>query len=356
VNKVKKSLIDDPVWEDPILLKSDGFPTYHWANVCDDHDMKVTHVIRGSEWMSSTPLHVALYQALGWKPPLFSHVPLLVDHDGRKLSKRNFDSDIASFKRKDIFPETLTNFAALLGWSHQQKSDIMNLGELEALFDLKITKGSTIVAFEKLTFLQEHHARRRVNARGENFEQMIRDVAIIMLERFGARQVAAFLNQRKLRDVIASMLDAKALAYRSAESFVDFVGVFVQPLESRPPFECQDAVILKDIHTAASILCLVPENSWDKTVHRSNIADLQTHAKAVGSKASAEEKVWRGEFYRYLRWALLGGAAGPSLPETMEILGRATCLQRVQSAAIESRDHALAMTRPEVTAPAIAAG
>ena len=114
--------------------------------------------------MSSTPLHVALYDALGWQPPVFAHVPLLVDQNRQKLSKRNFDSDIASFKKSGIFPEALTNFAALLGWSHQQRNDVMDLKELQGLFDLKITKGNTIVSFDKLRYLQEQHARRRVNA------------------------------------------------------------------------------------------------------------------------------------------------------------------------------------------------
>lgn len=120
------------VYPDPILIKSDGHPTYHLANVVDDHFMEITHVIRGTEWMSSTPMHMALYNAFEWKPPQFGHVPLLVDMNGQKLSKRNADIDISFFKdQQGIFPETLANFAALLGWSHTRKSDVFSLKELE---------------------------------------------------------------------------------------------------------------------------------------------------------------------------------------------------------------------------------
>lgn len=117
-------------YEDPVLLKTDGRPTYHLANVVDDHHMEITHVIRATEWISSTPKHLALYKAFGWTPPAFAHVGLLVDEAGRKLSKRKLDTDIANFRRMGILPEALTNFVALLGWSHDQKSDVMSLDQL----------------------------------------------------------------------------------------------------------------------------------------------------------------------------------------------------------------------------------
>ena len=155
-NRPNRSKIDfiDRVYDDPILLKSDGHPTYHLASVVDDHCMKISHVIRGTvridlslhagmmadfqallqEWMPSTPMHVALYNAFEWEPPRFGHVPLLVDSRGQKLSKRNADIDLSFFKdEQDLFPATLVNFAALLGWSHSRKSDVYSLEELEQM-------------------------------------------------------------------------------------------------------------------------------------------------------------------------------------------------------------------------------
>jgi glutamyl-tRNA synthetase len=118
-------------YEDPVLLKSDGLPTYHLANVIDDHFMNITHVIRGTEWLQATAKHMVLYDAFGWAAPQFAHVGLLVNEEGQKLSKRNLDLDISHFRdTMEIFPEALTNFAALLGWSHTEKSDYLPMEEL----------------------------------------------------------------------------------------------------------------------------------------------------------------------------------------------------------------------------------
>ncbi|RMY90211.1 hypothetical protein D0862_10019 [Hortaea werneckii] len=148
---------------DTILVKSDGTPTYHFANVVDDHLMKITHVIRGTEWMASTPLHYDLYHAFGWKPPAFAHVGLLVDENKAKLSKRNSDLalDITSMRDElGVLPQTLVNFLTLLGWSNPTRDDVMDFKELIQNFDLKFTKGNTMVRTEKLWYLQKHHVAR----------------------------------------------------------------------------------------------------------------------------------------------------------------------------------------------------
>ncbi|KAI7719888.1 hypothetical protein KC353_g2620 [Hortaea werneckii] len=148
---------------DTILVKSDGTPTYHFANVVDDHLMNITHVIRGTEWMASTPLHYDLYHAFGWKPPAFAHVGLLVDENKAKLSKRNSDLalDITSMRDElGVLPQTLVNFLTLLGWSNPTRDDVMDLKELIQNFDLKFTKGNTMVRTEKLWYLQKHHVAR----------------------------------------------------------------------------------------------------------------------------------------------------------------------------------------------------
>lgn len=342
----KQHQFDEPVFDDPILMKSDGFPTYHFANVVDDKLMSITHVIRGTEWLSSTPLHVALYEAFGWSPPTFAHVPLLVDHNKQKLSKRNFDSDISSFRDKmGIFPEALTNFAALLGWSHQQNSDVMDLAELEQVFDLKITKGNTIVAFQKLDFLQEQHARRRVRAGGELFEQMIRDTAVTMLDSFGAAAITNFVGKRQLRDVIAAMLQTESLPYRNPAQFADSVRLFLsqQAFTSQPPLRevIFDLTLLPSLRTAAATLLLTPSESWYREIHRANLANLEiTPTAAIESSTTtkAQIKAAKKGLYAYLRWALLGGQQGPGIPDTMEILGKELCEQRIRRAIMAARE------------------
>ena len=349
--KTKRLLVEEPVYEDSVLMKSDGFPTYHWANVCDDHEMDITHVVRGSEWMASTPLHVALYNSLSWTPPAYAHVPLLVDANKQKLSKRNFNSDVSIFRNQGIFPEALVNFAAMLGWSHTQKRDVMDLAQLEALFDLKITKGNTIVSLEKLQFLQEQHALRRISAGGEEFEQMIRDVAIGVLERYGAARVMQFLQsgggaqRRQLRDVLAQLLRIESLHYRSPTQFAEQCSLFFEPV-TLGQLEVDDAGILHTLRVAASTLALIPEESWTKENHHSHLRSLETSLP----NDYAQPKKWKGELYHYLRWALLGGKKGPGIAPTLEILGRGTCIRRIQEANLRARDLETMKTKPVLKA------
>jgi glutamyl-tRNA synthetase len=147
-----------------ILMKSDGTPTYHLANVIDDHLMKITHVIRGSEWMASTPLHYDLYTAFGWEAPQFAHVSLLADENKAKLSKRSSSGlvlDVRGMRdQENILPVALCNFLALLGWSNPQKDDLKDMQSLIRDFDLKFTKGNTIVRTEKLWYLQKMHVAK----------------------------------------------------------------------------------------------------------------------------------------------------------------------------------------------------
>jgi glutamyl-tRNA synthetase len=119
-------------FEDPIILKSDGLPTYHLANVVDDHYMQITHVIRGAEWLISTKKHLTLYNAFGWEPPVYAHVGLLLDKEGNKLSKRDKVFDLTEMQRDGVLPEALNNFLALLGWTNRStKTDFATMGELE---------------------------------------------------------------------------------------------------------------------------------------------------------------------------------------------------------------------------------
>ncbi len=123
--------------DDQVLLKSDGFPTYHLANVVDDHLMQITHVIRGDEWMSSTPKHIFLYEAFGWTPPVFMHMPLLLGKDGKKLSKRKNPTSIFYFRDSGYLPEALINFLTLMGYSMPGDKEIYNLDEIIREFDPK---------------------------------------------------------------------------------------------------------------------------------------------------------------------------------------------------------------------------
>ncbi len=151
----ENALIDDQV-----LIKTDGFPTYHLANVVDDHHMDITHVIRGEEWLPSTPKHVVLYKAFGWTPPEFAHIPLLLNPDKSKLSKRQGDVAAEDFLDKGYLPEALVNFVALLGWNPTGDREIYAKQELADAFDLaKVNSAGAVFAKEKLDWMNGQYLR-----------------------------------------------------------------------------------------------------------------------------------------------------------------------------------------------------
>ncbi len=151
----ENALIDDQV-----LLKSDGFPTYHLANVVDDHLMKVSHVIRGEEWLPSTPKHILLYQAFGWDLPQFAHLPLLLNPDRTKLSKRQGDVAVEDYRAKGFLPQALVNFVALLGWNKGDDQEIFTLDELIEYFSLeRVNKAGAVFDVHKLEWMNGHYIR-----------------------------------------------------------------------------------------------------------------------------------------------------------------------------------------------------
>ncbi len=148
--------------DDQVLVKSDGFPTYHLANVVDDHYMEMTHVIRGEEWLPSTPKHIYLYRAFGWKEPQFAHIPLLLNKDKSKLSKRQNDVAVEDYIKKGYLKEALINFIALLGWNPGDGStqEIFTMKELIDAFSLKkVHKAGAVFDLERLDFFNAHYIR-----------------------------------------------------------------------------------------------------------------------------------------------------------------------------------------------------
>jgi glutamyl-tRNA synthetase len=140
--------------DDFVLLKSDGYPTYHLANVVDDHVMQISHVLRADEWLSSTPRHVLLYQALGYEPPQFAHLPMILGADRSKLSKRHGSVSILEYRERGYLPEAMANFLALLGWSLDDKTELFSKEELIRHFSLeRLSKTAAIFNIDKLYWM-----------------------------------------------------------------------------------------------------------------------------------------------------------------------------------------------------------
>ena len=146
--------------DDQVLMKSDGFPTYHMAVVVDDHEMRVTHVIRGEEWISSTPKHIILYEAFGWDIPKHAHLPLLLNADRSKLSKRQGDVAVLDYTQKSYLPEAMINFVAFLGWNPGTEQELFSIEELIRDFSLdKVSKSGAFFNVEKLDWFNREHMR-----------------------------------------------------------------------------------------------------------------------------------------------------------------------------------------------------
>ncbi|SVD94255.1 uncharacterized protein METZ01_LOCUS447109, partial [marine metagenome] len=151
---------DPSVLDDFVMMKSDGFPTYHLANIVDDHAMEITHVMRAEEWLPSTPRHLLLYKAFGWTPPIFAHMPMILGNDRSKLSKRHGATSTLDYKANGYLPEALLNFMALLGWSFDDHTEIFSRDDLIKHFTLDhVSKAGAIFDTEKLTWMNGVYIR-----------------------------------------------------------------------------------------------------------------------------------------------------------------------------------------------------
>ncbi|KAI9852201.1 MAG: Glutamate--tRNA ligase mitochondrial [Thelocarpon superellum] len=351
-----------PAYEDPILLKSDGLPTYHLANVVDDHHMKITHVIRAAEWISSTPNHLALYDAFQWTPPAFAHVGLLQDDRAQKLSKRQADTGIATYlEEQEIFPDALANYVALLGWSHKRTSDVMSMRELIDNFDLSFTKGNAKLNPAKLSFLQRAHAQRIADERGDALERVIARIVRESRKVLPSAALDRILRGRRLDEYFTAIFSVWARNYTTASDFLARNAYFFGPPTELPVLGAD--INAYDLSKAVDQLREIPASDWTAPILESAIADavasltspLSAHPavpagaegvkreeEAEGAEGAQGEELKRRDqartrtraaVYRYLRAALAGGQRGPSIDRTMVILGRDETCERLEKAA-----------------------
>lgn len=350
-------------YEDPILLKSDGSPTYHLANVVDDHLMRITHVVRATEWLPSTPKHLALYRAFGWDPPAYMHVGLLVDAEGRKLSKRTMSTGIGAIRDEmHVLAPALVNFAALLGWSHDRKSDVMQLEQLVEAFQAKFTRGNTTVSLEKLWFLQKAHAANIVkdvadsppNEAAQRKLDTILDALTAQAENGDARPgLSSMTLEQPLREYLCAIFIHDARNYVSPSQFLARNQYFLTPIPVDANASAFKAGNLNqnDMNTLQRIwkairdpehgLVSLATTNWmhgdlEKVMKDITQMLAEEDAKSdIGQPGteslSGQQKAYYKLLCKYLRSALLNGNDGPGLGWTMEILGRAVCFDRLEA-------------------------
>lgn len=294
--------------DDQVLLKSDGYPTYHLANVVDDHEMEISHVIRGEEWLSSTPKHILLYQYFAWEPPVFAHLPLLLNPDKSKLSKRQGDVAVEEYRAKGYLPEALVNFVALLGWNPGDNREVFHLGELINEFSLeRVGKSGAVFNLEKLNWINQQHLRQLSD---ESLAVMVQE----MLKKSGwESQSIDYIQQviRLMKERVATVSDFMTVGSYFFNDSITYNEKAVQKNWSAESPEHIRAV-------AARI------DQVDNLTH--------TSAEEMVRMVAEEQKASAGKIIHALRLALTGVSVGPGLFESMEVLGKEKVVRRLKNA------------------------
>jgi glutamyl-tRNA synthetase len=305
--------------DDQVLVKSDGHPTYHLANVVDDHLMGISHVIRAEEWVKSLPKHVQLYRAFGWEQPVFCHLPLLRNADRSKISKRKNPVSLNYYRRAGFLPEAMLNYLALMGWSMPDGREEFSLAELVAEFSLeRITLGGPVFDLEKLTWLNGKYIRAESTGG--------------LLERLkGGPLSDAYLEA--ILPLVQPRVDR-------LEDFFDYAGFFFVG-EVTYDEEARTRLVGKKRTAAdtAEALERLLESELDP------LMDWTAPELEPRLRAFAEREGWKaGDLFMPVRVALTGRPASPGLFETMEVLGKEVCRRRLRRAATVLRAMAAAST------------
>ncbi|HEX9739962.1 MAG TPA: glutamate--tRNA ligase [Ignavibacteriaceae bacterium] len=298
------------VVDDQILIKSDGYPTYHLANVVDDHLMKITHVIRGEEWLSSTPKHILLYDFFGWEKPVFAHLPLLLNPDRSKLSKRQGDVAVEDYRAKGYLKEALINFVALLGWTAGDDKEFYYLDELIENFSLeRVNKSGAVFNIEKLNWLNAEHLRRKENS----------EILILLKEELkNSRYSVQIYNDEYLIKLIEAMKER-----------VSFVKEYIEksPYFFEAPSSYEEAVVAKRWNDNSSDLLKKLIEKFEKL----NNPSKEDYENALKETAQ-ENGAGNGDLIHPLRLSVSGMGAGPGVFDIVDILGKEESVKRMKKA------------------------
>jgi len=296
--------------DDQVLIKSDGYPTYHLANVVDDHLMEISHVIRGEEWLSSTPKHVLLYDSFGWQRPVFAHLPLLLNPDRSKLSKRQGDVAVEDYRSKGYLKEALVNFVALLGWNAGDDREFYYLNEMVDSFSLeRVNKSGAVFDLEKLNWLNAEHLRKKSN---EEILNMLKECIGRSIYKTGKFTDAYLLN------VIVGMKER-----------VSFVNEYLtkSPYFFEAPLEYEQSAKEKNWK---------PETGSQLIKFRDALLLIDNPSKEdyehVLAKTAEELSIGKGRLIHPLRLALSGQSTGPGMFDLLFILGKDEVVKRINAA------------------------
>ncbi|MBI4285702.1 MAG: glutamate--tRNA ligase [Chloroflexi bacterium] len=305
---------DHATIDDFVLLKSDGYPTYHLANVVDDHFMEISHVLRAEEWLSSTPRHLLMYQAFGYEPPLFAHLPMILGPDRSKLSKRHGAVSITEYYQQGYLPEAMANYLALLGWSLDDKTEIFTREELVKHFSIaRISKTAAIFNIEKLSWLNGLYIRKLTP--DEFFAAA--EPYLMMYQAAGE----ALLSDEAYVRIVLPLVQERARTLADVAELIRFF--FTERLEYDSSLLTGKDMTREVVRNALEMVRqkLAAMEKFDSEMLETVIRPL---AETLGLKTS--------HFFGALRVATTGRTAAPPLFQTMAVLGKERCLKRIEAA------------------------
>jgi len=298
--------------DDQVLLKSDGLPTYHLANVVDDHLMQITHVIRGEEWLPSTPKHMLLYRYLGWAPPQMAHLPLIMSPSGGKLSKRNADKmgipvSVRQYRDAGYEPEALINFLAFLGWNPGTEEEVFTLEGLVEAFSIdRVGAAGVQFNLDKLRWYNQQHLR------------LLPDDELLQRVRPHLLAAGMAVEDAYLRRVVGVLRERLTLVEELPAEYAYF---FEDPADYD-----EDGVKKRWKDDAAALLTAYADRLARVAVFSEETAEAELRALAEAHGAGA------GRIIHPTRLAVSGTTTGPSLFAMLDVLGRETCVRRLRRA------------------------
>jgi glutamyl-tRNA synthetase len=307
-------VFDNTTIDDFVLLKSDGYPTYHLANVVDDHLMAISHVLRAEEWLSSTPRHLLLYRALGFAPPQFAHLPMILGTDRAKLSKRHGAVSITEYRDQGYLPEAMVNFLALLGWSLDDKTELIPREELIENFSLeRISRTAAIFNRDKLSWMNGVYIR---NLSAEEFFEAVQPY--LMTDEAAGK---ALISDEEYVRAVLPLVQERARTLAEVTDLTQFF--FVDELD-------YDSSLLlgEKMSRQSAVGALTAAQQRLRQLATFDASSLE----GVLRPLAAELGLKTSQFFGMLRVAVTGRTAAPPLFQTMAVLGRERCLRRIEAA------------------------
>lgn len=313
LGEVKRN--NEDINPDPVLLKADGYPTYHLANVVDDHLMEITHILRAQEWLPSVSLHALLYKAFGWEHPVFCHLPMVMGKDGQKLSKRHGSTSVRAFREAGYLPEALVNYVSLIGWSYDDEREFFTKEELEELFTLdKLNKAPGVFDYKKLDWFNGQYIRKKSDSE-------LRQQLVPYLEKDGVVSSPPSAEEKQIIDGMVPLVKERLKVLSEIGELVRFLfqDVEVNSPESLVPKKGTIEDARTALECAREIL-----SGFDGRSDEENEELFRSRAEELGMKL--------GSLLTPLRVALTGSSVSPPLFGAIRLLGEGEAMKRVERA------------------------